>query len=204
MKTWEKYKEYCLTGEWHIHTNYTDGKNSVAEYCEKASKLGIPLIAFTEHVRRELSYDFSKFLADIERARDAYPELIILSGCEAKILPDGELDVDKYILNEVDYPIFAVHSFPPDIDLYIKQLKNVIRNEKVNAWAHPGLFLKRSNLEMDGRALMEILMLMKEKKVLLEVNRKYELPPENWRKLAEKIGVCVVKGSDVHELSELF
>jgi DNA polymerase (family 10)/putative hydrolase len=85
MKTWKKYVDYLLEGEWHIHTNYTDGKNTVFEYCEKAVEIGIPLLAFTEHVRKELTYDFNQFLNEIEEAREEF-DLIILSGCEAKVL----------------------------------------------------------------------------------------------------------------------
>ena len=47
MKTWKKYIDYLLVGEWHIHTSYTDGKNSVFEYCEKAIEVDIPLLALT-------------------------------------------------------------------------------------------------------------------------------------------------------------
>jgi len=203
MKTWKRYKGYLLKGEWHIHTSYTDGRSSVAEYCKKAWDLHIPLIAFTEHVREDLSYSFDKFLRDIEKARDVFPEIIILSGCEAKVLPDGELDVSEENLRKVDYPIFAFHSFPPEFDLYLKCLRKVIKNEFINAWAHPGLFLKKHNLEMDDGTLIDILRLVGENDVLLEVNRKYDLPPKYWSDFIGGMGIHVVRGSDIHSASEL-
>jgi len=202
MKTWRKYADYLLDGEWHIHTNYTDGKNSVFEYCKRALEMGIPLLAFTEHVRRELSYDFNQFLADIEKARQEF-NLIILSGCEAKVLPDGELDVKQWILKKVDYVIFAFHSFPKDIDLYIESLKSVLRNSYVNAWAHPGEFLSRHDLELPEKDLIEIFKLMREQDVLLEINRKYSVPPEKWVSMARRYNVRMVRGSDVHSTEDL-
>ena len=98
MKICEKYKHFLFKGEWHIHTSYTDGKNTVLEYTEKAIELGIPLLAFTEHVRLNIEYNYDELLNDILIVKQKYPELIILSGIEAKILPDGKLDCPLDIL----------------------------------------------------------------------------------------------------------
>lgn len=202
LKKWKKYKDYLEMGCWHVHTNYTDGENSVDEYCLKTVKLKIPLIAFTEHVRKELTYDFNQFLEDIEKARGEFPELIILSGVEAKVLPNGELDVEELILREVDYPIFAFHSFPKDIDLYIESLNSVLRNKYVNTWAHPGAFLLRHGLELPEKELIKIFKLMREQDVLLEINRKYEVPIEKWMSIARRWNVGLVRGDDVHCIGE--
>ena len=203
MKTWRKYEEYLLTGEWHVHTNYTDGQNSVFEICERARELGIPLLAFTEHVRRDLTYDFNEFLSDIERAREEFPELIILSGIEAKVLPDGSLDVEDEIIKQVDYPIFAFHSFPRNRELYVGCLKKAIKNKYVNAWAHPGLFLQRTGFSLTVDELEEIFNLMRKHDVLLEINRRYCLPEKEWMNLAMQMGVRMVRGDDVHSIGEL-
>jgi len=203
MKTWMKYKKYLLVGEWHVHTSYTDGRNSVFEMCARAEELGIPLIAFTEHVRKNLSYDFNEFLSDIERARDEFPELVILSGFEAKVLPDCTLDVKKDLFREVDYPIFAFHSFPDDKELYLECLRRVIRDPYVNTWAHPGLFLRRKGYDLEMSVLGEVFELMKRYDVLLEVNAKYALPSKEWISFAREVGVNLVRGSDAHSINEI-
>lgn len=202
MKTWEKYSDFLLKGEWHVHTCYTDGKNNIDEYCQKAVDISLPLIAFTEHVRKNLDYDFHSFLNDIEVAKEKY-DLIILSGCEAKVLPDGELDVSTDVLKKIDYPIFAFHSFPKDINLYLDSLKKVIKNKYINAWAHPGLFLKKYSFELDNYELNDIFSLMKTENILLEVNAKYSLPLQEWLLLANRLDVKCVKGSDVHSIQQL-
>lgn len=201
MKTWKKYIDYLLVGEWHIHTGYTDGNNSVFEYCEKAVEVSTPLLAFTEHVRKNLNYDFNSFLNEIEKAREEF-DLIILSGCEAKVLPGGELDVEEWILREVDYPIFAFHSFPEDIDIYTESLKSVLRNGYVNAWAHPGIFLSRNGLELPEKDLIYIFELMGKQDVLLEMNRKYSVPSEKWVSVARDYTVRLVNGNDIHSIEE--
>lgn len=203
MKTWMKYREYLLVGEWHVHTSYTDGKNSVFEMCARAKEISLPLIAFTEHVRKNLSYDFNEFLSDIERAREESPELIILSGFEAKVLPDCTLDVEKSLFEDVDYPIFAFHSFPNDRGLYLECLKKVIKNPHVNTWAHPGLFLRKKGYKLEREELMEVFRLMERHDVLLEINGKYKLPPKEWIKLAGWSGVNFVRGSDAHSVDEV-
>lgn len=203
MKTWEKYSDYLLKGEWHIHTNYTDGKNTVYEYCQKAVEVGIPLVAFTEHVRKHLSYDFSTFLDDIDKAREHF-DLIVLSGCEAKVLPNGEIDVDDSILKDVDYPIFAFHSFPDNIDIYVDSLRSVLNNKQLNTWAHPCAFLEKKGLEIPPEQIIEILNLMKSRKVLLEINNKYGVPTPKWKDLAKTHGICLVKGSDVHNIESIY
>ena len=203
MKVWRRYKDYLLSGEWHIHTNYTDGDNSVFEICKKAIELKIPLIAFTEHVRKDLSYDFNALLNDIEQARNEFPDVIILSGVEVKVLPNGDLDVDKSILRDVDYPIIAFHNFPANLELYINALKIALENKYVNGWAHPGLFLVRTNLTLPRTTIIEIFKIMEKNDILLEINSKYELPKKEWIELALEHGVQMVRGSDVHSVEML-
>ena len=191
-----------MTGEWHVHTTYTDGENTVEECCSEASALGIPLIAFTDHVRVDLDYDFNAYLSDIVTAREKF-DIIILSGCEAKVLPGGELDVDKSILRYVDYPILAFHSFTKDIEMYIDSLKTALKNPYVCAWAHPGLYLSSNNFTLRPDDLQDILKLLKKNNVLLEINENYDLPMDIWIAESKKIGVKTVRGSDVHEIKEL-
>jgi len=202
MKIWKKYSQYLLSGEWHIHTNYTDGANSIDDYCKRAVELGIPLIAFTEHVRRNLRYDFSSYLDDIERAKDLY-DLIVLSGCEVKVLPEGFLDIDDSILKQVDYPIFAFHSFPKSIDIYLDALYIVLKNPYVNTWAHPGVFLKKAGLDLPKSELKHVFRTIRENEILIELNVKYNAPSDEWINLARQHRINLVRGSDCHRIEEL-
>jgi DNA polymerase (family 10)/putative hydrolase len=164
--------------------------------------LGIPLLAFTEHVRRDLQYDFKQFLVEIEQARSRF-NLLILSGCEAKVLPGGQLDIADWVLQEVDYPVFAFHSFPSDLQEYLRSLRVVLSYVYVNTWAHPGLFITRRDLDLADRELKGLLELMKYHEILLEVNRRYNLPPARWLDFAAEAGVEIVRGSDIHSIDEL-
>lgn len=201
MKTWKRYADYLSSAEWHIHTKYSDGMDDIKDYCQRAVDVGIPLVAFTEHVRKNLTYDFHSFLEDIESAREEF-DLIILSGCEAKVLPDGNLDVDEWVLKAVDYPIFSFHSFPDDLQLYVQCLKTALKDPYVNAWAHPSTLSGR-RVDLPDIELQEIFRLMRENEVLLEINRKYELPIEKWLQMAKIYDVKTVKGSDIHRIEDM-
>jgi putative hydrolase len=207
MKIWQKYQDHLFDGEWHIHTNFTDGANSIYEYAEKAVELGIPLLAFTEHVRKELTYDFSIFLDEINVARREFPSLILLSGCEAKVLPNGVLDCDHDIWEAVDYKIFAFHSFPQSLDKYINALEKVLLNYDVDAWAHPGLFLMKNNyIQLPNDRLINLFNLMEQNEILLELNIKHHMPRTDWliKYLTQGVAKRVVFGGDIHKLGDLY
>lgn len=118
-------------------------------------------------------------------------------------MQDGELDVSSNILKKVDYPIFAFHSFPKNVDLYIDYIKRTLKNRFINTWAHPGLLLKKYSLELNDSELEEIFSLMNKEEVLLEINNKHNLPTKKWLSLANQFDVCCVRGSDVHTIQNL-
>jgi putative hydrolase len=205
-RKWEEYKKFLMTGQWHIHTNFTDGDSSVMEYARKADNLHIPLIAFTEHVRKDLTYNFDEFLKQIDIARKKFPALTILSGCEAKVLPDGSLDCLQEILEEVDYRLFAFHSFPAEVELYLNALRNVIQSGKCDAWAHPGLFFKKNPaLSLSDEQLKAVFRLVERNNILIEMNKKYNLPPQHWLNIIKSAAgkILFVCGDDIHNIQML-
>lgn len=153
MKVWQMHRRHALTGAWHVHTNYTDGEHSVAEMAERAVELGLPLIAFTEHVRRKLDYDFGQFYQDVLAARNRHRKhgLIVLTGCEAKILPGGELDAPPNVLLNVDHVVASFHRFDGDSADWAVALWRAIENPLVGAWGHPGRWL----VNRDGEGVTE-------------------------------------------------
>ena len=200
MKTWKRYENFLLTGEWHVHTSFTDGKNTIDDYCAYADNKKIPLIVFTEHVRKELSYDFNLFLEQIDLAREQY-ELIILSGCEVKILPYGNFDVSDSIIQEVDYPLMVFHSFPCEYSLYIESLSSALKNPQVNAWGHPGVLARTLGWQLSS--ISDILKIAKENDVLLEINNKYNTPPIEWKEEIDKNKIRLVRGNDIHDINQM-
>ncbi len=199
-KTWENYKKFLMRGIWHLHTSYTDGENNVSEFCEFAQRKRIPLLAFTEHVRKELDYEFEDFMNDIFHARIKFKNVIILSGCEANILKDGSLDVSDDILKIVDYPIIANHQFQYHKNSFLKSLKKALKNPYVNTWAHPGLNL---SFELNKNELYDIMTIIKHNNVLIEINKKYNLPKNEFFTIVKEFEIPTVQGNDAHTIYEL-
>lgn len=202
MKRWTSLRSHLLTGEWHVHTTYTDGLSTVSELCERASQLRIPLLAFTEHVRRDITYDFDRFAREVREAAKAY-NLHALVGCEAKILEGGALDAPDSVLESCEYVLAAVHSFAGGVALYQRSVQVALGDSRVSGWAHPGAFPARIGATVDVDWLEDLFAQMRRNSVLLEVNCRRNCPPASWMEAVRTSGVALVRGSDVHSCREL-
>ena len=81
----------------HLHTTFSDGFSTVGDYCAYAQANGYRVLVFTEHVRERIDYDWYEYLDAIERARWQFPSLELWTGCEAKVLLDGTLDMPEWL-----------------------------------------------------------------------------------------------------------
>jgi len=227
MKKWQRYSRYLGTGDWHCHTRYTDGRNTVMEMCGQAERNGLEFIAFTEHVRRKLSYDFGRLEADVKKARKKFPRMKILLGCEAKVLDrTGSLDVSERVLRKCDIVLGTFHSFPslnegdkkkegvsghlqascrlPSTSRkkeFESALKNMLANPDVDIWTHPITFFQQCPLcEKD---VYDIIRLCIKGNVLVENNTKPRYRSPKLIAECRKMGAKIVTGSDAHGAEEL-
>lgn len=190
----------------HIHTNYTDGMSSVVDYFEYAQKNGISNLIFTEHVRKELSYNFDDFFNDIKVAEKRFTNVEAIIGCEAKIIPGGELDIPQSILSKIEVICIACHSFPDDVGLYVETLEKIFKDKHlkdyVRVWVHPGRFFKKRNkLDENKNILEELISIALSKEVFIEQNLKEDLPPLN---VLERVPYDkIVVGYDAHSVTDL-
>ena len=103
-------------GDYHTHTNYSDGKGSVMENALSAKARGLKEIAVTDHGFRLFRKGFGKYLRLKVECEEASRQtgVTVLAGAEADILSfDGELDLPERQLKEVDYLIAGFHKFAP-------------------------------------------------------------------------------------------
>ncbi len=75
--------------DYHMHSNFSsDGRQSVFEACQEASRLGLDEICFTEHLDPDPVLgmvnvpDFARWFEEIEAAQKAFPHLAIKKGME--------------------------------------------------------------------------------------------------------------------------
>lgn len=199
-----RFEELLRRGRYlfHVHTDWTDGKSSLSEYCETARKLGFQSIIVVEHIRKEASFSFNAFLEFVEQQRRTQ-EVEIAVGVEAKILEDGTVDMPDTVSSHIEVLTIAEHSFEGDADMLAEALcrafRHYSRGNIVCVWVHPGLKLLHSfNAE---RAFKDVLEVALSNGVFIERNLRYDLPP-HWA-LSRVPRSSVVIGLDAHSVEEV-
>jgi len=188
----------------HIHTNYTDGTLTVRDYFRFAEEQRIELLIFTEHIRRVPSYDFDSFLHQVRTTATEFPRVQYIIGVEAKVLPDGTLDLPETILKKISLVCFAYHSFPPDISKYRQSFVKVIQSHTlkryVRIWVHPGHYLRTQGLLEESITLLQRQVdECAAQGVFIEKNLTKNLPPENIRVPPSHL----ILGIDAHSKEDL-
>jgi len=104
-----------IRGDLHMHTSWSDGRDTVEAMVATCHALGYEYIAITDHsprsaASRTLTLDGLRQQADeIEEVRAKYPTLTIFHGCEVDILQDGSLDFPDEVLEELDIVLASLH-----------------------------------------------------------------------------------------------
>ena len=104
-----------IRGDLHMHTSWSDGRDSVETMVAACHALGYEYIAITDHsprsaASRTLTLDgVAEQAEEIEELREKYPGMAILHGCEVDILPDGSLDFPDRVLEQFDIVLASLH-----------------------------------------------------------------------------------------------
>src|SRR3954466_15056606 len=106
----------ALRGDLHVHSNWSDGGDTIIEMATKARDLGHDYVALTDHsprlkIANGLSPDRLREQLDI--VADVNKELApfrLLTGIEVDILEDGPLDQEDDLLATIDVVVASVHS----------------------------------------------------------------------------------------------
>ena len=61
----------------HLHSNFSDGENSIEEMTKTAVRFRIKQIAFCDHVRKDTKW-LDNFLAEIKKVQKKYPKIKII------------------------------------------------------------------------------------------------------------------------------
>src|SRR5439155_14394632 len=106
-----------VRGNLHSHSTWSDGAVSIEAMAAAARAHGHAYIAITDHSKRlgiTNGLDEERLraqMAEIDRLNAAASDgFRILKGSEVDILPDGTLDLDPALLNELDFVVGSVHS----------------------------------------------------------------------------------------------
>ncbi len=133
-----------IRGDLHMHSTWSDGRDSIAGMAETCHALGYEYIAITDHsphsaASRNLTADGVRQQADeIGSVREQYPDMTILHGCEVDILPDGRLDFPDKVLENFDIVLASLHERAGHgPDQLLKRYIDAMRHPLVTMITHP-------------------------------------------------------------------
>lgn len=202
----------------HMHTTWTDGKNTLQEMVIQAEKNGLAEIAITDHIRMESDY-YSDYFLELKKIREEH-DIKIYTGFEAKIKNiDGEVDIPNDVAKKADFVIASVHRLPvgdvfkypknfqyDDLAQLEKQLsiKAIQRGNNIDVLGHCGGMTLATYGKYPLQFFDEIIRACKEYHVVFEFNYKYHYRYEEAIKnLLYIYNPYVSVGSDAHNIYKI-
>ena len=197
-----------IKGDLHIHTNYSDGNNSIKEIANAAKKLNYKYICISDHSKGiKIANGLSeKLLKKQWKEIDSIKtEIKILKSIELNIKSDGTLDYKNSILKNFDFVTAAVHSsFKLSKEKQTKRIIKAMENPYVQMICHPTgrLIHQRDPYEID---LEKIFDKAKETNTILEINSSPDRLDLNDINIKEAVNkkVKLGIGTDAHNLEQL-
>ncbi len=197
-----------IKGDFHMHSNWSDGLNSLEEMAEACYQKGYQYMVIGDHsqsARVANGLDPSRYREQfklIERLNQYYNPrgFYILKGCEVDILPDGSLDLPDELLEEFDFVVASIHSRFNQDNTY--RILKAMESPYVNLIGHPTgkAYGTREGYPLD---MEKIIKTAKETGTALELNTyRADLSPENIRKCME-MGVMIAIVTDAHSVKHL-
>jgi len=133
-----------IKGDLHMHTDWSDGHNSIEEMALAAKDLGYQYIAITDHsggrgIAHGLDQErLRKQIAEIKAVNGRLDGIRVLTGSEVDIRADGSLDLSHEILSDLDVVIGAVHSaMNQNEEKMTRRVLSAIEDPDVDIIAHP-------------------------------------------------------------------
>jgi DNA polymerase (family 10) len=200
-----------IRGDLHMHTTYSDGRDSLREMVAACCAIGYEYIAITDHsehasASRTLNEaSLAKQRDEVARLREQFPQITILHGIEADILEDGRIDCPDDTLASLDIVLASLHERGRQSGAQLtKRCLQAIRHPLVSLITHPQnqLVGRRRGYDMDYDALYEA---AAETGTVLEIDgapAHLDLDGEHSQRATE-FGVTVSIDSDCHRVSWL-
>ena len=208
----ELVEQERVRGDFHVHTNWSDGGDTIKEVVAAAVTRGYEFVAITDHsqslrIANGLSPErLAKQIEEVRKAGEtAGGRISVLAGSEVDIKADGSLDFPKALLSDLDIVIASVHSrFKMEKAEMTRRIVAAVESGSVDILGHPTgrLIGQRVPYEFD---IDQVLDAARSAGVAMEVNSfpdRLDLNDANCR-LAKQHGVKVAIGTDSHSVDHM-
>lgn len=133
-----------IRGDLHMHTDLTDGRDSLEAMAEAARRRGYLYAAVTDHSKRVAMVRGldERALMDswkrIDRLNDRLEGFHLLKGVEVDILENGELDLESEALAGADFVVASVHYNTNQTRAQMtRRIAKALADPVVDSLAHP-------------------------------------------------------------------
>ncbi|HEX6097140.1 MAG TPA: PHP domain-containing protein [Thermoanaerobaculia bacterium] len=199
-----------LRGTFHVHTTFSDGRNSVQEMLAAAAQRGWDYVGISDHSK--VAY-YAGGLTE-ERLKEQHAEIArhekdvkpmrVFRGTEADILPDGTMDYGPKVLAKFDFVVASVHSqFQMDLEQMTERILSAMDDPTVTFLGHltGRKLLSRAGYRVDYDRIFDK---AAERGVMIEINGNPNRLDVDWRYLrkAADRGVMFSIHPDAHSVSE--
>ncbi len=202
----ELVKAEDILGLFHVHTNWSDGAESLGEMVAAARKLGLKYIGLSDHSKSAFYANGldEKRLKDQGREVDAMnaamQDFYVFKGSEVDILADGKLDFSDAVLKSLDFSVGSVHSkLGMKKDEATKRLTSALKNPYLTFLGHMTgrLLLGRSGYEID---MDEVVKVAARNRKVIEINANPHRLDMDWRHIrkAKEAGLKFSINPDAH------
>ncbi|MGB3458556.1 MAG: DNA polymerase/3'-5' exonuclease PolX [Halobacteriota archaeon] len=204
-----------IKGDLHVHTNWSDGKNSIEEMARTAISAGYEYIAVADHspavgiAGGMTAEKITKRQEEIEKLNNRFVDegihFSVLSASEVDIKSDFSMDFPDDVLKSLDVVVGAIHTkFAQDRETMTKRIVTAIENPNVDIIAHPTgrLLGKRDPYEVDMEQLMES---ARDTGTIMELNSfpgRLDLNDVHC-KMAKDYGVLIAISTDAHDAMQM-
>jgi DNA polymerase (family 10) len=201
-----------LRGVLHLHTDFSDGANTLEEMAEAARERGYAYLGVADH-SQSAHYAGGLKPDRIEtqhRMVDAFNRRYrgrfrILKGIESDILADGALDYPPEVLERFDFVVASVHSrFRLARDAQTRRIIAAVSNPFTTILGHltGRQLLRRPGYDVDIKAVLKA---CADHGVAVEINGStWRLELDwRWHRTALALGCMLSINPDAHSIAEL-
>ena len=207
--------------DFHIHTNFTDGKASVKDVFEKAISIGLDAIAFTEHTEKWHHSDdewFIRYYNEIDYNKNIFKdEIKAFIGIEAPAISfNGDIEATNEMITKADFILGAAHRYPSlgsrkvkelsvkeAVDMEYKTLMGLIQSKDVDAIAHIGATCSKYCGPFPKYLVREIICEAVKNHKIIEVNPVYHKPLKKFIELCAMENAKICLGSNAHGFNDI-
>jgi len=200
-----------LKGTFHCHTNWSDGKNTLAEMAHEAHELGLDYLGIADHSKSSFQANglneerLAQQINLIAATNAKNPDFHVFAGSEVDILKDGRLDFPDDVLARLDYVVASVHNaMSQDEEEMTARVIRAMENEHVTMLGHATgrLLLQREPYKID---LEKIIDCAARTGTWIELNCsswRMDLDWRWWHRARDKGVKCVIN-PDAHRIAQL-